>query len=81
MIGMGLMGSKHCQAILSAATRLTSCVPILPVWWYVQMNLRTRWRVPKPLYGFERGATSWQEVMTADDVDLVMICSPNGTHL
>ena len=80
MIGMGLMGSKHCQAILSAATRfdeLRSDPPRLVVCVDESLDQVERARA---LYGFERGATSWQEVIEADDVDLVMICSPNGTH-
>lgn len=80
MIGMGLMGSKHCQAILGAATRfkeLRSDPPRLVVCMDDSTDQMER---AKALYGFERGTTSWQEVIAAEDVDLVMICSPNATH-
>ena len=80
MIGMGLMGSKHCQAILSAATRFEELRADPPRLVVCADESADQVEKAKTLYGFERAATSWQEVITADDVDLVMICSPNGTH-
>lgn len=31
-------------------------------------------------HGFSRYTTDWHEVVAADDVDLVCICTPNSTH-
>ncbi|MDE0122883.1 MAG: Gfo/Idh/MocA family oxidoreductase [bacterium] len=80
MIGMGLMGSKHCQAILSAATRFDELRADPPRLVVCADESADQVEEAKALYGFERAAASWQEVIRADDVDLVMICSPNGTH-
>ncbi len=80
MIGMGLMGSKHCQAILSATTRFDELRADPPRLVVCADESSDQVERAKALYGFERGAITWQEVIEADDVDLVMICSPNGTH-
>ena len=80
MIGMGLMGSKHCQAILGATTRFDEMRGNPPRLVVCADESPDQVERAKALYGFERGATSWQEVIEDDDVDLVMICSPNGTH-
>ena len=80
MIGMGLMGSKHCQAILSASTRFTQLRSAPPRLVVCMDESPSQVERAKTLYGFERGTTTWQEVIEADDVDLVMISSPNATH-
>jgi predicted dehydrogenase len=80
MVGMGLMGSVHSRALIDMPMRfmemdqqpkLVACADASAV----QRDHAER------VFGYQRVVSDWREVVESDDVDLVMICSPNATHI
>lgn len=80
MIGMGLMGSVHCKALLDAAVRFDELRETPPRLVACADESTDQIQRAQSLFGFERTTTSWREIVEADDIDLVMIASPNWTH-
>lgn len=80
MVGMGLMGSVHSRALIDVPMRfielenqpkLVACADASAA----QRDLAKR------VFGYEQVVSDWREVVESPDVDAVMICSPNATHL
>jgi predicted dehydrogenase len=78
VIGYGTMGRAHSYAYhVAPMLRALPCRPVLAV-----LCGRTAAAVERAAasYGFAEWATDWREVVARDDVDLVDICTPPGTH-
>jgi predicted dehydrogenase len=70
IIGAGMVGSVHAHAVHRAGGKLVAICGSTP-----QSSQRSAQRL-----GAERAATA-AEIFTADDVDVVHICTPNNLHL
>jgi predicted dehydrogenase len=70
VIGAGMVGSVHAHAVHRAGGQLAAISGSTP-----QSSQRSANRL-----GAERAATA-EEIFTADDVDVVHICTPNNLHL
>ena len=78
VIGYGVMGKAHCYGYRVAP--MLRRLPVTPV--------VTRDVGPRPWCGRRRGAaygvaatvTDWRELIARDDMDMVDICTPPGTH-
>lgn len=70
IIGAGMVGSVHAHAVRRAGGKLAAICGSTP-----QSSQLSAQRL-----GAERAATS-EEIFTADDVDVVHICTPNSLHL
>lgn len=78
IIGYGIMGKAHSYAYrLAPFMRELPCTPRL-----VALSGRTSEAVESAAarYGFEEWSTDWQSVVIRDDIDLVDVCTPPGTH-
>lgn len=79
IIGYGTMGRAHSYAYRAASMiRDLPCRPILAV-----LCGRNATNVERAAdsYGFASWTTNWREAVERDDVDIVDICTPPGTHL
>src|SRR5262245_14318661 len=80
MIGMGLMGTVHSRALRDAVTRFgNGGSPVRLVVCADPAAGQTE--LARRLFGYERTTAEWREAVEADDVDVVMVCTPNATHL
>lgn len=70
IIGAGFIGGVHAYAVRAAGGRLT-CI--------ADASVESGERAARRL-GAERAAASAEELIAADDVDVVHICTPNFTH-
>jgi predicted dehydrogenase len=70
IIGAGMVGSVHAHAVRRAGGQLAAVGGSTP-----QSSQRSARRL-----GAERAATA-EDIFTADDVDVVHICTPNNLHL
>ncbi|GBE63683.1 dehydrogenase [Mycobacterium sp. MFM001] len=70
IIGAGMVGSVHAHAVHRAGGKLVAICGSTP-----QSSQRSAQRL-----GAERAATA-EDIFTADDVDVVHICTPNHLHL
>jgi predicted dehydrogenase len=70
IIGAGMVGSVHAHAVHRAGGQLAAVSGSTP-----QSSQRSAQRL-----GAERAATA-EEIFTAEDVDVVHICTPNNLHL
>jgi predicted dehydrogenase len=68
VIGAGFIGAAHARAVRAAGGDL------------VAVAGRTPGSAAAERLAADRGAGSWQEVVEADDVDVVHICTPNHLH-
>ena len=78
VIGYGVMGKAHSYGYTVAPRmRELPCVPRLRV-----ISGRTRGALERAAgaYGVERTVTDWREVIDSQDVDIVDICTPPGSH-
>jgi predicted dehydrogenase len=78
VIGYGTMGRAHSYAYhVAPVLRELPCRPRLVV-----LGGRNAAAVERAArsYGFAEWATDWRQVVARDDVDLVDICTPPGTH-
>jgi predicted dehydrogenase len=78
IVGWGLMGAVHARALIDAMTRfpaagsrarLTACAD----------EDASRVADARNRFGFEHGCASVEELL--DDVDAVMVCTPNDSHV
>ena len=79
MIGYGFMGRAHSNAY----KRLNDFFPVehRPVLKVAAARNKAKAQAFADNWGYERVETDWRKVATADDVDLVDICTPNHLHL
>ena len=79
MIGYGFMGRAHSNAY----KRLNDFFPVehRPVLKAAAARDPDKVKAFAENWGYERYETDWRKVATADDVDLVDICTPNHLHL
>lgn len=70
IIGAGMVGSVHAHAVHRAGGQLAAVSGSTP-----QSSVASARRL-----GAERAATA-EEILTADDVDVVHICTPNNLHV
>ena len=78
MIGHAFMGAVHSQAWRNAHRFFD--LPLQPRMRVVCGRDAGRAAEAADRMGWEDSATSWQEVIERDDVDLVDICTPGDTH-
>jgi predicted dehydrogenase len=78
IVGYGTMGRAHSFGY-TAAPVLTS-IPIRPVARVIVGRDRGRVAAAAEAYGVPDYATDWRAVVDRDDIDLVDICTPPGTH-
>lgn len=78
MIGYGFMGRAHSNAY----KRLTDFFPVQhkPVLQVACARNAEKAKAFADNWGYSRIETDWKKAVTADDVDLVDICTPNDTH-
>ncbi len=78
MIGYGFMGRAHSNAY----KRLNDFFPVKhrPVLKAVAARNKKNAQAFADNWGYERVETDWRNVVNADDIDLVDVCSPNNLH-
>jgi len=70
IIGCGTMGMRHAEVI--AATKGAAMVAAYDKDAKRASELAAKYRIPK--------ATSYEEILQSDDVDVVMLCTPSSLH-
>ncbi len=78
MIGYGFMGRAHSNAY----KRLNDFFPVehRPVLKVASARNPEKAKAFADNWGYERVETDWKKVVTADDVDLIDVCTPNHMH-
>jgi predicted dehydrogenase len=78
VVGYGMMGRAHCYGYRVAP--MIRALPVTPV--VTMMSGRDAAAVAKAAvaYGVPQTLTDWRELVARDDVDVVDICTPPGTH-
>lgn len=77
LIGAGFIGRSHATAYLNQCQFGADIKVELVV---VADPVEDAAKALYESHGFSRYTTDWHEVVAADDVDLVCICTPNSTH-
>lgn len=77
LIGAGFIGRSHATAYLNQCQFGADIKVELVV---VADPVEAAAKALYESHGFSRYTTDWHEVVAADDVDLVCICTPNSTH-
>ena len=78
IVGYGAMGRAHCYGYtLAPRVRVLPRRPRLAI--ISGRHLDGARRVAAA-YGVERVSGDWRDVISADDVDIVHVCTPPGTH-
>lgn len=78
MIGYAFMGAAHSQAWRTAPRFFD--LPLQPRMAVLCGRDAGRVTEAADRLGWDEGATSWQDVVARDDVDLVDVCTPGDTH-
>ena len=78
MIGYAFMGAVHSQAWRSAHRFFD--LPLEPRMRVVCGRDGARVAEAAVRMGWDESATSWQDVIGRDDIDLVDVCTPGDTH-
>jgi predicted dehydrogenase len=78
VVGYGMMGRAHCFGYRVAP--MIRALPVTPV--VTVMSGRDAAAAAKAAaaYGVPQTLTDWRELVARDDVDVVDICTPPGTH-
>jgi predicted dehydrogenase len=79
MIGHAFMGAAHSQAWRTAPHFFD--LPLDPVMQVVCGRDAARAAEAAHRLGWAESATSWRDVVSRDDIDLVDICTPGDTHV
>lgn len=77
LIGAGFIGRSHATAYVNQCQFGSDIKVELKV---VADPFEASAKALAESHGFERYTSNWHEVVTADDVDLVCICTPNSMH-
>ncbi len=78
MVGYAFMGAAHSQAWRTAPRFFD--LPLTPVMRVLGGRDAAAVKSAAERLGWQDTATSWQELVTRDDVDLVDVCTPGHTH-
>jgi predicted dehydrogenase len=78
LIGYGMMGHAHSYAY-AAAPRIRP-LPVRPVLRVVSGRDAAAVERAAAAYGASEWVTDWHEAIARDDVDIVDVCTPPGTH-
>jgi predicted dehydrogenase len=78
IVGYGLMGKAHCYGYRVAP--MLRALPVTPVVTVMSGRDAGAVAAAAAAYGVPRMVTDWRELIARDDVDVVDICTPPGTH-
>jgi predicted dehydrogenase len=78
IVGYGLMGKAHSYGYRVAP--LLRRLPVTPVVTVMSGRDASAVAAAAAAYGVPATVTDWRELISRDDVDLVDICTPPGTH-
>jgi predicted dehydrogenase len=76
--GYGMMGRAHCYGYRIAPMLRT--LPVTPVVTVMSGRNEAAVAAAAASYGVPETVTDWRELIARDDVDVVDICTPPGTH-
>lgn len=79
LIGYAFMGKAHSNAYIKAPVFFPE-IAARPVMQVICGRNEQKVRQAAEQYGWKRYETDWKKVVTADDVDLVDVSTPNNTH-
>ena len=80
LVGAGFMGKIHSIAYRNATMLFGSEIPAVDTVLVTDFEPALADRAVRD-WGWERGVTTWQEVTSSTDVDVVDICTPNDNHV
>ncbi|MDP6450464.1 MAG: Gfo/Idh/MocA family oxidoreductase [Lentisphaeria bacterium] len=80
VVGMGWMGFAHSRAYCQLNDRYHQC-GIRPQLIVCADPVEARAAEGKSRFGFQRATTDWRDAVTAEDVQVVVITTPNDGHL
>ena len=78
IVGYGLMGKAHCYGYRVAP--MLRRLPVTPVVTVMSGRDAGAVAAAAAAYGVPDTVTDWRELISRDDVDVVDICTPPGTH-
>src|SRR5215472_7190694 len=78
IVGYGMMGKAHCYGYRVAP--MMRKLPVTPVVAVMSGRDGAAVAAAAAAYGVPETVTSWRELITRADVDIVDICTPPGTH-
>ncbi len=78
IVGYGLMGKAHCYGYRVAPMLRT--LPVTPVVTVMSGRDAGAVAAAAAAYGVPDTVTDWRELVARDDLDVVDICTPPGTH-
>jgi len=78
VIGYGVMGKAHCYAYRIAPMLRT--LPVTPVVSLISGRDKTGVAAAAAAYGVPAWTTDWRRLIARDDIAVVDICTPPGTH-
>ncbi len=79
MIGYDFMGRTHSNA-WRQVSRFFTDLPVEPVLKVVVGRTESKVKEAQARLGFEEAATSWEDVMSRKDIDIIDICTPGDSH-
>jgi predicted dehydrogenase len=78
VVGYGVMGKAHCYAYRVAP--MMRRLPVTPVVQVISGRNEPAVAAAAAAYGVPEHTTDWRAVVGRDDIDIVDICTPPGTH-
>jgi predicted dehydrogenase len=78
VVGYGMMGRAHCYGYRVAP--MLRRLPVTPVVTVMSGRTGAAVTAAAAAYGVPTTVTDWRELIVRDDVDVVDICTPPGTH-
>jgi len=78
IVGYGMMGRAHSYAYTAAP--VMRALPVRPVLQLISGRDADNVSRAAAAYGFAGWTDDWREIVGRDDIDIVDICSPPGTH-
>jgi predicted dehydrogenase len=76
--GYGMMGRAHCYGYRVAP--MLRRLPVTPVVTVMSGRDQAAVEAAATAYGVQETVTDWRDLIARDDVDVVDICTPPGTH-
>jgi predicted dehydrogenase len=78
IVGYGTMGRAHSYGYRAAPNVAT--LPMRPMVKLISGRDEAAVAAAAPIYGAEAWTTDWRDLVARDDIDMVDICTPPGTH-